>query len=72
MEPRAFDPRCHLMAHRQRVVAKSELFDSVWGDRFVSEAALTTALRTTRLVVRDTGHVLRAPTMEAHVSLIAS
>jgi pimeloyl-ACP methyl ester carboxylesterase/DNA-binding winged helix-turn-helix (wHTH) protein len=55
VEPRAFDLLCHLVTHRDRVVSKNELLDSVWGDRFVSEAALTTALRTARLAVGDTG-----------------
>jgi pimeloyl-ACP methyl ester carboxylesterase/DNA-binding winged helix-turn-helix (wHTH) protein len=55
VEPRAFDLLCHLVAHRDRVVPKNELLDEVWGDRFVSEAALTTALRTARLAVGDTG-----------------
>lgn len=55
VEPRAFDLLCHLVAHRDRVVSKNELLDSVWGDRFVSEAALTTGLRTARLAIGDTG-----------------
>ncbi|WP_432838427.1 alpha/beta fold hydrolase [Dactylosporangium sp. CA-092794] len=55
VEPRAFDLLCHLVTHRDRVVPKNELLDLVWGDRFVSEAALTTALRTARLAVGDTG-----------------
>jgi pimeloyl-ACP methyl ester carboxylesterase/DNA-binding winged helix-turn-helix (wHTH) protein len=55
VEPRAFDLLCHLVEHRDRVVSKNELLDLVWGDRFVSEAALTTALRTARLAVGDTG-----------------
>ncbi|MEV6236715.1 alpha/beta fold hydrolase [Lentzea sp. NPDC051838] len=55
VEPRAFDLLCHLVAHRDRVVPKNELLDLVWGDRFVSEAALTTALRTVRLAIGDTG-----------------
>ncbi|MGW3413140.1 alpha/beta fold hydrolase [Streptomyces sp. NPDC000888] len=55
VEPRALDLLCHLIAHRDRVVSKNELLDEVWGDRFVSEAALTTALRTARLAVGDTG-----------------
>jgi pimeloyl-ACP methyl ester carboxylesterase/DNA-binding winged helix-turn-helix (wHTH) protein len=55
VEPRAFDLLCHLVAHRDRVVSKNELLDLVWGDRFVSEAALTTALRTARLAIGDTG-----------------
>ncbi|MFF7980141.1 alpha/beta fold hydrolase [Streptomyces sp. NPDC007901] len=55
VEPRALDLLCHLVGHRDRVVPKNELLDEVWGDRFVSEAALTTALRTARLAVGDTG-----------------
>lgn len=55
VEPRALDLLCHLVEHRDRVVPKSELLDEVWRDRFVSEAALTTALRTARLAVGDTG-----------------
>ncbi|MEU3648821.1 alpha/beta fold hydrolase [Lentzea sp. NPDC034063] len=62
VEPRAFDLLCHLVAHRDRVVMKAELLDAVWGSRFVSEAALTTALRTARLAVGDSGsrqHLIR-------------
>ncbi|WP_329311156.1 alpha/beta fold hydrolase [Streptomyces sp. NBC_01262] len=55
VEPRALDLLCHLVGRRDRVVSKNELLDEVWGDRFVSEAALTTALRTARLAVGDTG-----------------
>ena len=55
MEPRAFDLLCHLVVHRDRVVPKNELLDQVWGDRFVTEAALTTALAAARLAVGDTG-----------------
>ncbi|MEU9409575.1 alpha/beta fold hydrolase [Streptomyces sp. NPDC048281] len=55
VEPRALDLLCHLVEHRDRVVPKNELLDEIWGDRFVSEAALTTALRTARLAIGDTG-----------------
>ena len=55
VEPRALDLLCHLVEHRDRVVTKNELLDQVWGDRFVSEAALTTGLRTARIAVGDTG-----------------
>ncbi|MCM4078326.1 alpha/beta hydrolase [Actinoplanes sp. TRM88002] len=55
MEPRALYLLCHLVHNRDRVVTKNELLDEVWGDRFVSEAALTTGLRTARLAVGDTG-----------------
>lgn len=55
VEPRAFDVLHHLLKHRDRVVGKHELLDTVWGDRFVSEAALTTALRSARMAVGDSG-----------------
>ena len=55
IEPRAFDLLHHLVVHRDRVVPKEELFDSLWGDRFVGEAALTTALRTARIAIGDSG-----------------
>src|ERR1041384_1967542 len=31
----------HLLARRGRVVTKGELLDAIWGDRFVSDSALT-------------------------------
>ncbi|WP_084074286.1 alpha/beta fold hydrolase [Demequina sp. NBRC 110052] len=55
VEPRVFDLLRHLIEHRDRVVSKEELLDAVWGTRFVSEAALTTALRAARRAVGDTG-----------------
>lgn len=53
LEPRAFDVLHHLISHRDRVVSKEELLDAVWGDRFVSEAAVTTVLRTIRVAIGD-------------------
>jgi DNA-binding winged helix-turn-helix (wHTH) protein/pimeloyl-ACP methyl ester carboxylesterase len=55
VEPRALDVLHHLVRHRDRVVGKDELLDAVWGDSFVSEAALSTALRTARIAVGDSG-----------------
>ncbi|MFY1636251.1 alpha/beta fold hydrolase [Solwaraspora sp. WMMB335] len=54
VEPRALDLLHYLIEHRDRVVSKNELLDRIWGDRFVSEAALTTGLRTARLAIGDT------------------
>ena len=36
-------------------MAKTELLDAVWGDRFVSESALTTQIKALRRAVGDTG-----------------
>ena len=55
LEPRAFDVLAHLLAHRERVVAKEELLDEVWGDRFVSESALTTRIKEIRRAIGDDG-----------------
>ena len=41
LEPQVFAVLEYLIAHRDRVVTKIDLLDDVWGDRFVSESALT-------------------------------
>jgi pimeloyl-ACP methyl ester carboxylesterase len=55
LEPQVFSVLAHLIAHRDRVVAKEELLDEVWGSRFVSESALTTRIKQVRRAVGDTG-----------------
>lgn len=55
MEPRVFAVLVHLVNHRDRVVAKTELLDEVWGDRFVSESALSSCIRHVRRALGDDG-----------------
>ncbi|HEX6311203.1 MAG TPA: alpha/beta fold hydrolase [Acidimicrobiia bacterium] len=55
VEPQVFDVLRYLVEHRDRVVTKEELLDEVWGDRFVSESALTTRIKQARQAVGDTG-----------------
>ncbi|WP_084099502.1 alpha/beta fold hydrolase [Demequina sp. NBRC 110051] len=55
IEPRAFDLLRLLVEHHDRVVTKQELLDKVWGTTYVSDAALTTALRTVRRAIGDSG-----------------
>lgn len=55
VEPQVFDVLAYLVRHRDRVVPKSELLDEVWGDRFVSESALTTRIKSARRAIGDTG-----------------
>lgn len=55
LEPQVFDVLVHLVAKRDRVVTKEELLDAVWGDRFVSESALTSRIKDARRVVGDDG-----------------
>jgi predicted ATPase/DNA-binding winged helix-turn-helix (wHTH) protein len=56
LEPQVFDVLAYLLAHRDRVVTKGELLDQVWGDRFVSESALSTRIKEARRAVGDDGH----------------
>jgi pimeloyl-ACP methyl ester carboxylesterase/DNA-binding winged helix-turn-helix (wHTH) protein len=55
VEPQVFDLLVYLIAHRDRIVTKAELLDNVWGDRFVSESALSTRIKAVRRAVGDDG-----------------
>ena len=59
VEPQVFDVLAYLVAHRDRVVMKSELLDRVWGDRFVSESTLTSRIKEARRAVGDDGAAQR-------------
>jgi len=55
LEPQVFDVLAYLVEHRDAVVTKAELLDAVWGDRFVSESALTSRIKAARAAVGDNG-----------------
>ena len=55
LEPQVFDVLSYLLQRRGEVVRKEELLDEVWGDRFVSESALTTRIKSARQAVGDDG-----------------
>ncbi|WP_377639244.1 alpha/beta fold hydrolase [Oryzobacter terrae] len=55
VQPQVFDVLSHLVANRSRVVPKTELLDTVWGDRFVSDSTLTSRIKAARRVVGDDG-----------------
>jgi DNA-binding winged helix-turn-helix (wHTH) protein len=55
VEPQVFDVLVQLVRHHHRVVTKIELFDSVWGGRFVGEAALTSRIKAVRRALGDDG-----------------
>jgi predicted ATPase/DNA-binding winged helix-turn-helix (wHTH) protein len=62
VEPQVFSVLQYLLNNRDRVVPKEELLDSVWGDRFVSESALSSRLKAARRAVGDDGqaqHMIR-------------
>ena len=59
VEPQVFDLLAVLIRERHRVVPKEELLDTVWGNRFVSESALTSRVKAARQAIGDDGHSQR-------------
>jgi TolB-like protein/Tfp pilus assembly protein PilF len=55
LEPRVFEVLAYLVAHRHRVVTKQELLETFWSQEFVSESALSRAVRDARRALGDTG-----------------
>jgi pimeloyl-ACP methyl ester carboxylesterase/DNA-binding winged helix-turn-helix (wHTH) protein len=55
VEPQVFDVLAHLIEHRDRTVTKEQLLDAVWGNRFVSESAVTSRIKAARRAVGDDG-----------------
>ena len=55
VEPQVFDVLAMLVANHHRCVTKQELFDSVWGGRFVGEAALSSRIMAARRALGDDG-----------------
>ena len=59
VEPQVFDVLTQLIRNSHRFVTKEELFDSVWGGRFVGEAALTSRIKAARRALGDDGESQR-------------
>lgn len=62
LTPQVFAVLEYLIAERDHVVLKDDLISAVWGDRIVTEATLSTAIKEVRRVVGDTGraqHTIR-------------
>ncbi|MGH1493586.1 MAG: winged helix-turn-helix domain-containing protein [Acidimicrobiales bacterium] len=55
MEPQVYDVLAYLVGRRGHVVTKHELLDEVWGDRFVSEGALSSRIAAARRATGDDG-----------------
>ena len=53
LEPRAFDLLLYLIDHRGRVIDKQEMFEQVWKQAFVTDNALTRAIKEIRRVIGD-------------------
>lgn len=59
VEPQVFDLLRCLIERRGQMVTKEELLDTVWGDRFVSESALTSRIKSARRAIGDDGSAQR-------------
>jgi TolB-like protein len=55
IEPQVFDLLVHLVRHRDRIVSKDELLDTIWQGRIVSEAALSSRINAARRAIGDDG-----------------
>ena len=55
VEPQVFDVLAHLVERAGELVTKEQLLDEVWGDRFVSESAMTSRISAARRAVGDDG-----------------
>jgi DNA-binding winged helix-turn-helix (wHTH) protein/TolB-like protein/tetratricopeptide (TPR) repeat protein len=57
VEPKVFDLLVHLIRHRDRVLTREELFQSVWDGREVSDATLSNHVRNARKALGDSGEL---------------
>ncbi|MBX3498066.1 MAG: winged helix-turn-helix domain-containing protein [Alphaproteobacteria bacterium] len=55
VEPQVFDLLVFLARNRDRIVAKDEVFAAIWGDRIVSDAALSSQIKAARRALGDDG-----------------
>ncbi|WP_298852026.1 winged helix-turn-helix domain-containing protein [uncultured Ruegeria sp.] len=54
-EPRALELLCLLIENRDRVVGRDEIIEKLWNGRIVSEAAISTCLKSARRAIGDDG-----------------
>jgi TolB-like protein/class 3 adenylate cyclase/Tfp pilus assembly protein PilF len=59
VEPRVFDLLVFLARNRDRTVTKEEIFAEIWGDRIVSDAALSSQIKAARRALGDDGRLQR-------------
>jgi len=55
LEPKAFDLLLYLVENRERVVTKNEIHETIWNNRIVSEATLSSCVSAARNAVGDSG-----------------
>jgi TolB-like protein/class 3 adenylate cyclase/predicted negative regulator of RcsB-dependent stress response len=55
VEPQAFDLLLLLARNHERTVTKEEIFSTIWSDRIVSDAALSSQIKAARRAIGDDG-----------------
>lgn len=55
VEPQVLSLIIHLIRHRDRMVGKEEIVRAVWGGRVVSDASISSRIRSARLALGDDG-----------------
>src|SRR5215470_5029071 len=56
---KVFQVLVYLLAHRDRVVSKQELFEHLWPDQFVGDEALKSCMKTLRQALGERGRTPR-------------
>ncbi|WP_305988296.1 winged helix-turn-helix domain-containing protein [Roseibium sp. MMSF_3544] len=62
VEPQVFDLVAYLAQNAERTVTREEIFSKLWGDRFVSDSALSSQIKMARKILGDDGtaqHTIR-------------
>ncbi len=57
IEPQVFDLLVYLIANRNRVVLRQEIFDSIWQGRVVSDTSLNNHIKSARKAMGDNGQL---------------
>lgn len=55
VEPKVLETLIYLVENRDRVVTRDELIDAIWEGRFISDAAVSSAIHAARNAVGDSG-----------------
>jgi adenylate cyclase len=59
VEPQVLDLLIYLIENRERVVSKTDLYDSIWKNRIVSESTLSSRVNAVRKALADSGDAQR-------------
>ena len=60
VEPKVFDLLLYLVENCERMVAKDELVDAIWQGRAISDATLSSAIKSARRILGDDGRTQAA------------